>query len=335
MTNNKIGKKKEIRELWIAIALLFSISLAIGDFHYHRIDKPHLEARLKLHREIIDGSAKAPYRYRILVPFVMEGMLKILPQSISTNKRFLLSYSAYNITVVFFMLILLFTYMRLWFTIQQSLVGILFVCSTIVVAMKNHFYQPWSFLETALFTFGLLAIFKKKYFLFAVLVVLATLNRATGLFLTLAYLLISINMGVSQDNKGMPPLLNRQDFLRFLVYFMLWLTIFFGLRWILGESGSVHTIKELWILNTNPVRLLHASINIAMFLGLFWLFILLGFRCSPSYVRKTVRIVPFYILVIAIYGVWKEVRLLMVLYPIIVPLGLSFIYPKEKMAQVS
>ena len=210
-------QEKELRKLYIVFALLFSISLAIGDYYYHRIDKPNLEARLKLHGKIIDGTARSPYRYRILVPFVMEALAKTLPRFIPANKRFLLSYLVYDIAVVFFILGLLFVYLRLWFSVEQSLIGVLFVSSTMIVAMKNHYYQPWSFLETVLFTFGLLAIFKKKYVVFAVLVVLATLNRATAIFLPLAYLLISINTDVSREYRGISSLLSRQDWLRFLV----------------------------------------------------------------------------------------------------------------------
>jgi len=328
-------QQKELRKLYIVFALLFSVSLVIGDYHYHGIDKPNLDTRLKLHTKIIDGTAESPYRYRILVPFVMEHLAKTLPQFIPANKRFLLSYLVYDITVVFFMLGLLFVYLRLWFPAEQSLIGVLFVSSTMIAAMKNHYYQPWSFLDASFFTLGLLAIFKKKYVGFAFLVVLATLNRATAIFLPLTYLLISINTDVSRKYRNTSSLLSRQDLFRFLVYFALWLTVFIGLRWILGQAGSVHTIRELWALNTTPARLLYALINNSIFLGLFWLFAVRGFGCAPIYVRKTVRIVPLYILVIAVYGVWHEVRLLMTLYPILVPLGLSFIYRKKEVGQTN
>jgi hypothetical protein len=66
--------------------------------------------------------------------------------------------------------------------------------------------------------------------------------------------------------------------------------------------------------------------NGSLFLGGFWLFAVLGFRFAPRLVRQAALIVPLYLVVIAIWGVWNEVRLLMPLYPVLIPLGMSFIW---------
>jgi hypothetical protein len=40
--------------------------------------------------------------------------------------------------------------------------------------------------------------------------------------------------------------------------------------------------------------------------------------------------IPFYMVTIGLYGVWYEVRLLMPLYPIILPLGLFYLWPLNR-----
>jgi hypothetical protein len=66
-----------------------------------------------------------------------------------------------------------------------------------------------------------------------------------------------------------------------------------------------------------------------LFLGIFWLFIPLGFKAAPSFVRKMAWLIPAYLVVIMFYAIWFEVRLLMPLYPVLIPIGLAYLFPSE------
>jgi len=48
---------------------------------------------------------------------------------------------------------------------EQALVGTLFVAATIPIALRDHYFQPWSLLEAGLFSAALLAILRKRYWL--------------------------------------------------------------------------------------------------------------------------------------------------------------------------
>ena len=69
-----------------------------------------------------------------------------------------------------------------------------------------------------------------------------------------------------------------------------------------------------------------AVFNVTLLLGAFWLFAALGWRHAPSFVRRTALVIPAYLITVAVWGIWWEVRLLMPLYPVLFALALSYLY---------
>jgi hypothetical protein len=65
-----IAKLRIIRKIeWKAFLLIISVSAVIAYSYYDRVDSPNYELREDLHKQIIQGTAPSPYRYRVLVPF--------------------------------------------------------------------------------------------------------------------------------------------------------------------------------------------------------------------------------------------------------------------------
>jgi hypothetical protein len=62
------------------------------------------------------------------------------------------------------------------------------------------------------------------------------------------------------------------------------------------------------------------------FLGFGWFFAAGGVARSLLFVRRIARVVPWYLGAFAIWGWWREARILTSLYPILIPLVLAFCY---------
>jgi hypothetical protein len=319
-------RKARARVDFVTLLLILSVSIVIAHGYFYRIDLPNYEPRLEIHNQIIAGTAPARYDYRILVPFTCEILTKVFSFVLSLRRAFLLSYAIYDLLSIFFLLFSLFMFLKTWFTRDQALVGVLFVAGTIPIAFQYAYFQPFSLLEAGLFSAALLAICRKYYRALVILVVLASLNRETGIFIPLGFLLAGM------DVKSLLKAGRIVDWKPILIsagLFFVWAVIFFGLRYFRGSASPSVTVDLIFAHNTSWPNVFIAFVNGAIFLGGFWVFAALGFKYAPPFIKRVSLLVPLYLITILIWGAWYEVRLLMTLYPILISLGLSFIYRKE------
>jgi hypothetical protein len=277
---------------------------------------------LDLHNQIVHGIALSPYRYRVLVPVLADIVMRVLSVGLPGNWPYLLAYTGYAAAAIFLLLAVLYIYASQWASPELALIGVLFVAGTMPIALKDHVFQPWSLLEAFLFTFGLLAIYRKQYLLLAVIVALASLNRETGIFIPLAFLFANLDVGELARGRARP---GRQVILLFAGYVLIWAIVFLALRLMLGSADSVNSLQEILGANLQLGDLARAVFNWAAFLGVFWVFAVLGFGSAAAFHRRLALLIPFYLAVVLIFGSWKEVRLLMPLYPLLLPLALAYL----------
>ena len=330
------GLSGVIKRNWLVILVILSVSAAVAYNYYSLVDRPNLDSRIELHNSILNGTAPSPYRHRILVPIAVEPIILMISQFTSYSLSFLIAYALYDFLGIACILIALYAYLRLWFPKYPSLVGVLFVAATMTVALRDHYFQPWSLLETALFTISLLLIFRRKHALLGITVVLAALNRETAIMIPLAYLLMNIEVE-RRGNYGDSIVpwnvrVSRRVLMLFLTYLALCGAILIGIRAFMGDAQSVEAVGELFATNVELKSLLKTVVNLSLFMGIFWVAAALGFRQAPAFVRRTVLIVPFYVVPIVVLGLWFEVRTFMPLYAVLVPLAVAFVasYGKGK-----
>jgi hypothetical protein len=307
--------------IWI---IIISLALTATCIHYFSIDLAGLEKRIELHQSIISNSAPSPYNYRVLAPQTNELLIRALSVFIKYKTAFAFSYLIFNYFCILLTFLFLMIYLRLWFNNIQSLVGVLFAAISMIFTFKDYFYQPWSLLEVPLFTLFLWTMYKKRMVFGLLIVIIASLNRETGIFLPLAFIVSQFTYyRLSGDGYRK---------LRYsALYLISSILIIGGLRLILGPSEHVRTIKEMWDLNTESLSVIAITvINIIAFQGALCYFAVRGSRAAPEYVRKSFRVIPLYLAAIAVFGIWKEVRLLMMLYPILLPAALSYIFSKKQ-----
>lgn len=326
------------RPRWAAFAIILSVSAVLAYIYFRTVGSPYALERIELHERILGGAAESPYRYRVLVPCLAEGLTRALSAALPGGKAFMLAYALLDLAAILLLLGVLYRYLRAWFTSDQALIGVLFAAATMPMALRDHYYQPWSVLEAGLFAAGLLCIRDRLYVLLAVIVSLASFNRETAVFIPLAFLVCAFGgngMDGGNDESGAhgasgagdaTDLSRRKFILLFAAYVAIWAAVFFGLRWFFGEGPRVISVRELLARNTIRPAIFRTAVHLALIFGAFWLFAALGFRRAPAFVKRTVLLAPAYLVAVALWGIWYEVRLLMPLYAIVVPLGLSFLY---------
>jgi hypothetical protein len=166
---------------------------------------------------------------------------------------------------------------------------------------------------------------KRYYFLFPILI-LATLNRATAVFIPIMFFLVHLDfqdgfkVGVSRFFK--------KHFIKVLILFLIWMGVRGCLWLILGKGNEwVKPLEEIFLQNINWEYLRMASIKISIFFGACWFFAVLGFKTGPIFIKRAYLVIPIYLFVIGVWGIWIEIRLLTPLYPLLTALMLSFVYP--------
>jgi hypothetical protein len=318
---------KPCRWEWQSLWLILGVAAAVSYYYLFAVGLPMLKERITLHDLILSGCALSPYRYRVLIPWIAQGMISLNALVLPFPKAFVLVYTFLDSLGIFLALAALYYYLREWFKKEISLIGTLVVAATMAIALRDHELSPWSWYEAAMVSWGFWLLHREKYRWFTLLMVLATLNRETAVFLPLAYLF---------TNQGILDILRRKTsfswkpFLPLIGWWAIWGVIYAGLRLGLGWAPHVMGFGQLLMLNLMPGTLIRSLVKFGLLFGLFWFWMVPGFKKAPGFVWGTAGMGLCYLLAILVMGSWKEARLLMPLYPVIIPLGLSYLFPEEK-----
>ena len=301
-----------IRPFGLACILVTASLIPALDYGFGPGDET-MVARRDIHRSILNHTARDPDRYRWLAAAIVEPPVRLLAPSMGFEPAFDRVSLVFYFFAIAGMLWSLFACLRLWFPDDAALIAALIAACTLRITMRQHDYAPYSFLEPTFVALALIAIVRRKDVWFGILVALASFNRETAVFLVLLYL-------VTSD-------WSRQAWIKTAIYGAIWAAIFLGVRYMSGEGARYWSAALIFRTNLAQPQL--AVANLAMLLGVFWILAPLGWRHAPPIVRKATLIVPAYLVTIAVWGIWWEVRLLMPLYPIIFALALSFLYAKR------
>lgn len=314
-----------LQNRWILIGILLSVAFITAYSYYQRIDLPFLEARRQLQTQILQGSAESPYRYRIMVPYTTHAIDRVI--TLLTGKDgFKYAYALYDTLAIFLSLGALYLYTRIWFTPAQTLIGVLFAAISMTVGFRDHYFQPWSLLEPAIFSIGLYWIVKKRWFALGGLILIGSFNRETTLFILVAYFFTQIPLR-KLDTAWWAE--NKKALLRLVIYGMIWLAVFIGLRLVLGQAPHTESFADRLMMNFEPNHLALTMVNTTFFLGIFWFFVIAGYKKAPQFIKHTVWVLPFYLIAIFFFLLWYEVRLFTTMYAILLPLSLMYIFQKN------
>jgi len=301
------------------VLIVVSASLAVWYMHFREIDIPRQAERRELHARIVSRVASSPYRYRVLLPYSAETMARALAGAVGYRGALLASYGILEALSLLLLSLALYYYLGCFFPPLPSLLGVLLAHISMVVALRDHYFQPWSLANGAFFALAALFLCRRRLALFAFVVLLSAFNRETSLVLPFMYLFVFMKKGRF-----------RKVALGSLLLLVLWIGAYLFVRNLQGQATHLYTLSEILAKNLRPKYLVYLFLNLSLFLGVLWFYAAAGFGKAPVFVRRLSLVLPLYLVPVILFGVWKEVRLLIPLYPVLLPLALSFLFPPRE-----
>jgi hypothetical protein len=303
----------------IAAILMTAVLVNASDYSFL---VPLREARVAAHQAIVARSAPTPEGYRVLVPFALEVPIRVLAGTIPYDKALGRVYAVFHFAALAALLAVLVYESSFWFSIEQALVGALLVGSTIRIALRQGEYldlssiplssvfAPHSLLEPVFVAGTIVLALRDHHRWIAALMVVASLNSEIAVGLPLIYCAVR---GVSPSSLKTT-----------IGYLAIWVVVWALLGSIVGSGQSSTTIGQLW--RENLSHLPTTLINLALFVGPLWFLAGRGVSRAPDVARRLAWLIPVYLTAIGVCGLWWDVRLLMPLYPLLIPLILAALF---------
>jgi hypothetical protein len=267
-----------------------------------------------------------PYQFRLLMPLLF-SFIKPVAQLYG---KYL--YSAYNVAVVFWLLVVYYKLLCHYFKnkkILRWLTPVILYPMLWNYIILNQSFQYYDFTAILIFTIGLYFILKENFILFLLAFIIGIINKETAGYLIFAYLLY--NYKSLYTGK----IITRTIILgAIFIGWKLLLNYIFrnnpGDSFEVGYYENVRIVKELF---TNKILLKNLALNFGgLYIFVILLFITGAWKKFPN--RKllfiNLVIVPYYIFGIYITYI-TEVRVYTELIPMITTLFLIYLSSFEKL----
>lgn len=262
--------------------------------------QPGWDLAATMHAQIVDGTAASPYRSRILLPFVADALSRVLPLESA--------YLALYFVLFPLALCTLFALLRRWHRPSIALLGTVIAAAIMPLALRDHFYQPGTWLELVLVTTALHLLAQRRLDLraYAAISLVAALNRETGMLLGLLLLVVAW-----RSYDGARSRLVVIAFVPVAVYGMVRL-------WRGGGPPAEHDL-----LTRNLHDIPTAAVQLTLFGAVLVYLLVAAWPVAPALLRRAMCVVPPYLVLVAAFGIWRETRLLVPLLPIVIGIGLG------------
>lgn len=299
--------------------LIFLLTAVVISFFFCqlRIRMCQTFAVQQMFEEICGNIGTKPWQYRILVPSVANGL-----NALNLPIHFSLWGWARMIELISMVLVVYASrgYLGL-FLKDRRLTSILAFFVFLIVPFLFFYPRPyyanyWFDTPTILFfTLGLTFLHQKKWAFYYVLFTVATLNRETTCFLTLAYLCTALGREKISTIAG-----------HCGAQFIIWMTIKTvlgriyvgnpgpnGFEWFDGDSTIPHYVDNLKVL-ANPVNLA----GFLSFMGFLWIPVLFYYKkIGNEFVQRCLWIIPPYFLGMFFVANIYELRIFSDLVPVV------------------
>ncbi len=218
-------------------------------------------------------------------------------------------------------------YLRKWFNTAVSFAGVVFLAAIMSLTFQDDL-QESSPLLLLTFVTGLWAIREKNTLAIIAVTLIGALNNETVLVLPLVYLFYHWKSWRIRDLA----ILVRDTVLVSLPAVLTLVAIRYINRDRPHLGGAWHwpdNIEGIF----NPANLdflhLYAASYWYLFIifGAFWILALIGFRRQPLFLRQAGLMVPFFVGAHLVTGIVSEVRQMLPLGAIVIPMGLYYLFP--------
>ncbi len=286
----------------LTIGLLF-ISLIVSFNYLFFVYPLHHSLIVEMHDSILKGSALSPVKHRLLFPWLVEIVKPVFENTIGKSHSFSFSFFLVMAASYFLSFFASFRLFNLFHSKKTSLLLCLLFGFSLIISHYKHYYNPWSMIEPGLFSLGFIYAYQNKKTSFLVILLLAILNRETGVFLSIAYVLTNHS---ALDIIKKPKLIFKNTFGLICIIFSV--TSYILIRKITGETQHSVILSETFAQNTTPFNLILAFICYSLY---FHVYLLLKFRFSelPAFLKNQLPILMVCSVFILTFGIWLEIRM--------------------------
>lgn len=294
--------------------------------HAHYIAMPKADQRLEAHQAIMRGDAPSPYRYRIAIPYAVEGAATVVSRLTGLAQRTVTGalYEAQLFLSLAAGLVLFWFYLRRWLSDEAALVGCLYLSSLIGFTFMYVLLQPWGWWEFPVFTAGLWLAQEKRRVALAALIVAGTLMRETVALLAPLYFLTRWRTDSAKSVFTWTAILGGSGALTVV-----------GLRLWLGWAPHVGAELE----NPLTYRLMHnlttlmPAATLVLFYNVLWYFAMRRHPAQPESLRRCLWYVPLFLAIHGVAAHMNESRYYLTIAPVVMPLALIAMFPGQRAAR--
>jgi hypothetical protein len=302
------------------IAAILVTAAGVNAYHYSFL-VPRAAERIATHEAVVHHAAAAPERFRVLVPYAVEAVARPASMLMPYQKSISRVYAAYYLLALTALLLACFAYFTRWYPRDTALIGALLVADTVHIALRQGEYigqvpipssavfAPHSILEPTLIAATLIFTARGQWKWVTVVAGIAALNSEAALLVPLVAL-----AGGGATNRSVAAA---------TVSAGVAVGVLLLIRLIVGGPWTSMSLDAIWQMNV--ANLPTAAVNVLLLLGGAWVLAVFGYSRSPVFLRRVAMVVPVYAAVVGVCGFWWDVRLLLSLYPLVVPLALAFV----------
>ena len=242
---------------------------------------------------VIAGTELAPYQYRPLFTLFFYPLMTLIGTWPAAWLFWTVALSAFTLAI---------DAVCCAFGVKA---GQLWALVALIAAAVMVYLQPaggmWSIIEAVLFALALLLMLRGRVWWLYPLVIIAALNRETAIFIPALALLVL------------------RDWRHVIGLLVVWAAVYGGLRLYFGPVPVDLSLAEIWAINTGR-GLLPFLLGLPLFGWLFW-YAGKGWKVAPEPLRWAALVIPLYLALVAVFGVWYEWRLILPLFPLLIPLA--------------
>lgn len=298
--------------LWVT--LYAAVALQLMFVHYFLVQYTSWDRTiLEEHAGVMGGKYFAPMQYRVLTYWLAEAVSRL-------GLSLITSYHIQYLVLVFATLVAFHVYLREWCAVERALLGCVVLALILAYADLWYVHRHTDVMNLFLLTVGMLAIKRDQPAYLIPVIAAGALNRESIVVLPLVQLIVGSDRSPAK---------------RLLWFAATTATAILGFVILWRSFGPRPTLYSVLQLHSN-LRSIKTYILPPLLFHVFWLLPWPRWQRQPAFLRRSaLLLVPGFLAVNMLIAVIAEVRVLLPLSLVLIPMGLLTLFDAEPSMEVS